>query len=114
KEKKMHYCTVVDPAGAVVWSSDPALVRATRTGTGSYRLEFSAPVVDDAIFVQPLAPYDDTPRSLLAWPAMRGPDVVLVRIDAHFVAGAAGGHTHRNEVDMRFSFLRCLRREIER
>lgn len=66
-------------------------------------------VRDDAFFVQPIAPHDDFPKSLLGWPTRITPREIQVITDAHFVA--SGSHDHRDPLDVRFSLLRCPRVE---
>lgn len=101
--------TVVSGDGQVVWSNDPELATVSQVGTGRYRLTWDVEVSDDAFFVQPIAPYDDFPRSLLGWPARIGAGAVEVTTDADYVDGGSGSHTHRRALDVRFSLLRCPR-----
>lgn len=98
--------TLISDKGDVIWSGDPELDSASRADTGRYRLVWTVDVTDDAFFVQPLAPHDDFPRSLLGWPARLGASQIEVITDAHFVDGT-GSHTHRETLDVRFSLLRC-------
>jgi len=100
------YATVVSEKGQVLWTTDPIFDTAARTGQGQYRLRWKSAVADDAIFVQPFAPTDDFPRSLVGWPARISDDTLSVTTDAHYV-GSGGGHTHRESLDVRFSLLRC-------
>jgi hypothetical protein len=100
--------TLVSDQGAVIWSGDPDLDSVSRAGSGRYRVVWTVDVTDDALFVQPIAPNDDFPRSLLGWPARIGPTEVEVITDAHYVGGA-GTHEHRESLDVRFSLLRCPR-----
>lgn len=100
------YATVVSKDGKTLWSEDPAFTSATRTGKGSYRLVWTTAIADDAVFVQPFAPSDDFPRSLVGWPAPLDDDTLLVTTDAHYVGGPSS-HSHRENLDVRFSLLRC-------
>jgi hypothetical protein len=101
--------TVVSETGTVLWTGDPELDRATKVGTGRFRVFWRVDVRDDAFFVQPIAPHDDFPKSLLGWPARITPQEIQVVTDAHFVD--SGSHDHRDPLDVRFSLLRCPRVE---
>ena len=106
----MPRCTVIDTAGTVLWSNDPNLISVVRLGRGRYRVRFDRNVTNDALFGQPLAPHPDGPRSLLAWMELDGPTDVHVGIDAHRPAGGTGSaHAHREDLDLRFSLMRCER-----
>lgn len=100
------YPALIDANGRIAWSRDPDLVSAMAVGVGHRRLLWRVAVAGDAIFLQPIAPHDDFPRSLLAWPARTGPDQIDVFTDAHYVQGTAT-HGHRENLDVSFSLLRC-------
>ena len=90
---------VINDDGTVNWSRDPDLLPPTRTGTGSYQLDFTADCHEDVfvLHAKTEGPGCDAP-SVVASTVQGGPRRICVSITNSF--DPSGG------VDARFSYIR--------